>query len=117
MVSLTYPTESIVTRFVVDQQVLTPLDERSIMLTPTDQDSIMCYQLPGSITIDGRPIRGGLDINPTDYAFAGRIYPKPASSQRAAERQRDHRQRAERSLQVDDWNESEDVEVDEEFMG
>lgn len=65
-------------RQTVDQQVLTPLDERSIMSTPADQTSIMCYQLPGSITRDGRPITGGVDINPTDYAFAGRIYPRNA---------------------------------------
>lgn len=60
----------------VDQQVLTPLDERSLMATPADQTSIMCYQLPGSITRDGRPIIGGTDINPTDYAFIGRVYPR-----------------------------------------
>jgi hypothetical protein len=64
-------------RTIVDQQVLTPLDERSIMGTPADQTSIMCYQLPGSITRDGRPIIGGLDINQTDYDFVGRIYPRP----------------------------------------
>ena len=64
-------------RATVDQQVLTPLDERSLMSTPADQTSIMCYQLPASITRDGRPIVGGTDINQTDYAFAGRIYPKP----------------------------------------
>lgn len=58
----------------VDQQVLTPLDERSIFATPADQTSIMCYQLPGLITKDGRPIVGGPDINPTDRAFARRIY-------------------------------------------
>jgi len=54
----------------VDEQVLTPLDERSIFGTPPDQDSIMCYQLPGSITYDGQPIRGGTDINAQDYGFA-----------------------------------------------
>jgi hypothetical protein len=59
----------------VDQQVLTRLDERTLMSTPPDQTSIMCYQLPGSITRDGRPILGGADINATDYLFAGRIYP------------------------------------------
>src|SRR5207248_2959407 len=48
-------------RSVVDQQVLTPLDETSLMGTPADETSIMCYQLPGSITRDGRPIIGGLD--------------------------------------------------------
>jgi hypothetical protein len=62
----------------VDQQVLTSLDESSLMGTPVDQDSIMCYQLPGSITTNGQPIRGGTDINQTDYGFAGRIYPKPS---------------------------------------
>jgi hypothetical protein len=61
----------------VDQQVLTALDESSLMGTPVDQDSIMCYQLPGSITKNGHPIRGGTDINQTDYGFSGRIYPKP----------------------------------------
>ncbi len=60
----------------VDQQVLTSLDESTLMSTPADQTSIMCYQLPGEITTDGEPIIGGLDINETDYDFAGRIYPK-----------------------------------------
>jgi hypothetical protein len=64
----------------VDSNVLTPLDERTIMGTPTDQTSIMCYQLPGSITRDGRPILGGTDINQTDYAFIGRIYPRGSSA-------------------------------------
>ena len=62
-------------RAMVDQQVLTPLDDRSIMSTPADQTSCMCYQLPGEITRDGRPIIGGNDINTTDRAFAQRIYP------------------------------------------
>ncbi|MBZ4422469.1 M12 family metallopeptidase [Myxococcus sp. RHSTA-1-4] len=60
----------------VDQQVLTPLDEQSIFGTPSDQTSIMCYQLPASITRDGKPIVGGMDINMTDYLFAGLIYPR-----------------------------------------
>lgn len=56
--------------------VLTPLDERSIMATPhADEDSIMCYQLPGAITRNGRPIRGGNDINANDRRFAEAIYP------------------------------------------
>ncbi len=66
-------------RATVDQQVLTPLEDATIIGTPADQDSIMCYQLPGSITKDGNPIRGGLDINQSDYHFVGRIYPKPGS--------------------------------------
>lgn len=64
-------------RRTVDQQVLTPLDERSLLGTPPDETSIMAYQIPGSITRNGQPIIGGTDINETDYAFAGRIYPKP----------------------------------------
>jgi hypothetical protein len=70
----------------VDQQVLTPLDERSIMATPADQTSIMCYQLPAEITRDGRPIVGGSDINGTDRIFARRIYPPAPSFDERRER-------------------------------
>lgn len=63
-------------RRTVDQQVLTPLDERTILGTPADENSIMCYQLPGSITRDGHPVAGGTDINRTDFDFIGRIYPR-----------------------------------------
>lgn len=60
----------------VDQQVLTPLEELSLMGTAKpDQTSIMCYQLPAEIMKDGQPVPGGLDINDTDAAFMGRIYP------------------------------------------
>jgi hypothetical protein len=95
-------------REMVDQQVLTPLDQDSIIGTPPDQDSIMCYQLPGSITKSGDPIRGGSDINATDYAFAGRIYPKvPAEEAPSIQ--------APMGL-ADEWSPSEDVEVDEELV-
>lgn len=60
----------------VRDQVLSPLDEGALMATPVDDTSIMCYQLPGSITKSGKPIPGGLDINPTDFAFAAKLYPK-----------------------------------------
>lgn len=64
----------------VDQQVLTPLAARSIMgTTESDPHSIMCYQVPGSITKDGKPIPGGRDINEKDFAFAGAVYPKRVS--------------------------------------
>jgi hypothetical protein len=43
----------------------------------------MCYQIPGSITKDGKPIPGGKDINPTDFAFAASIYPKRVAAPRA----------------------------------
>ena len=89
---------------VVNQQVLTPLDQASIIGTPADQTSIMCYQLPGSITKDGRPIMGGTDINATDYAFAARIYPRPSHSEKHAEKEI----RLAGAMDSD-WDESEDV--------
>jgi hypothetical protein len=60
----------------VREQVLTSLDEASLMATPADETSSMAYQLPGSICKDGKPIIGGTDINESDYAFAARVYPK-----------------------------------------
>jgi hypothetical protein len=67
----------------VEAQVLTPLDERSIMgTTESDPHSIMCYQIPGEITKDGKPIPGGTDINAKDFAFAGAVYPKRVSRAR-----------------------------------
>jgi hypothetical protein len=61
----------------VIQQVLTPIEESSLLGTPhADPHSIMCYQIPGSITKNGMPIAGGLDIDKSDFAFAGSIYPK-----------------------------------------
>jgi hypothetical protein len=69
-------------REVVDQQVLTPLNVRSIFGTPyAEEDSCMCYQLPGSITKDGKPIKGGSDITASDRKFIQGIYPKAAPAQ------------------------------------
>jgi hypothetical protein len=67
----------------VDAQVLTPLADKSIMGTAeSDPHSIMCYQIPGAITKSGKPIVGGTDINPKDFAFAASIYPKSISAPR-----------------------------------
>jgi hypothetical protein len=63
-------------RQTVNEQVLTSLAERSLMATPPFQNSIMCYQLPGSITFSGRPIKGGKNISFSDAMFASKIYPK-----------------------------------------
>ena len=41
----------------------------------------MCYQIPGDITEDGKPIVGGKDIDPQDYAFSALIYPKSVKGQ------------------------------------
>lgn len=58
-------------------QVLTPIEASSIRGTAhADPHSIMCYEVPGTITKDGKPIVGGLDIDAMDYAFAELIYPK-----------------------------------------
>ena len=89
----------------VDAQVLTPLDPQSIYATSADQTSIMCYQLPGSITIDGKPILGGLDINETDYRFAATIYPKTGSTPASALIGGD--------ATGEDWGEHEDPSVGE----
>lgn len=61
----------------VREQVLTPISEKSLFGTEhSDEESIMCYQLPGEITVDGKPIKGGGRINANDAAFIGTIYPK-----------------------------------------
>ena len=66
------------------RNVLTPLEESSIMATPrADSTSIMCYQIPGSITKDGNPIVGGTEISSSDYEFVAQIYPKPGANDRA----------------------------------
>jgi hypothetical protein len=63
----------------VRSQVLTPIEESSLWGTRhADPKSIMCYQIPGSLTKDGKPIVGGPDIDKSDYAFAKKVYPKHA---------------------------------------
>jgi hypothetical protein len=70
----------------VRRQVLTPLEESSLLGTPhADPNSIMCYQIPGEITLNGEPILGGSDINAWDYRFVATIYPKPDASSHGRE--------------------------------
>ena len=64
----------------VRQQVLTPIEESSLVGTLADPKSIMCYQIPGSITKNGKPIAGGLDIDRSDFTFAAKIYPKTGAA-------------------------------------
>jgi hypothetical protein len=64
----------------VRAQVLTPIEESTLMGTTPDPNSIMCYQIPGTITIDGKPIIGGTDIDASDAKFAASIYPKQQGS-------------------------------------
>lgn len=62
----------------VRQQILTPLEENSILGSSfTDETSIMCYQFPASITLDGKPILGGMDFSKVDREHAAKIYPLP----------------------------------------
>jgi len=84
----------------VDAQVLTPLKNSEIVGTAADQTSIMCYQLPGSITKDGKPITGGIDINLLDYAYAARVYPKVGFQTTS---------QAQAAPSADDWTTEEDV--------
>jgi len=69
------------TRAETSRQVLTPLAQASVMgTTEADPLSIMCYQIPAGITKDRLAIKGGSDINPKDYAFAGTLYPARAAA-------------------------------------
>ncbi len=61
-------------------QVLTPIEDSTIKGTTADPKSIMCYQIPGELTKNGKPIIGGLDIDVSDYSFSATIYPKGASA-------------------------------------
>ena len=64
----------------VRAQVLTPIEESSLRGTDADPKSIMCYQIPGELTKDGKPIIGGTDIDTMDSQFAASIYPKKVTS-------------------------------------
>ena len=61
-------------------QVLTPFAVSALKATAvTDVNSIMCYDLPGSIMKDGIAVPGGKDIDNLDAAFAATLYPGPVS--------------------------------------
>ena len=67
----------------VRQQVLTPIEESSLLGSDDpDPKSIMCYQIPGSITKNGKPIIGGLDIDKFDYVFMAKLYPPPKAAKK-----------------------------------
>jgi len=62
----------------VIEQVLTPLSEGSLIATThADPNSIMCYQIAGTLTKNGKPIVGGVDIDASDFDFVHGIYPPP----------------------------------------
>jgi hypothetical protein len=72
----------------VINQVLTPLEDSTIIGSDhADPNSIMCYQIDGSLTKDGKSIIGGKDIDAIDAKFAASFYPKavaPKSTMRMA---------------------------------
>ena len=64
----------------VIEQVLTPFETSALKATAvTDENSIMCYDLPASIMKDGVAVPGGKDINNLDAAFTAKLYPGPVS--------------------------------------
>lgn len=64
----------------VIEQVLTPFDVSALTASnETDENSIMCYDLPGSIMTDGIAVPGGTDIDNLDAQFAANLYPGPVS--------------------------------------
>lgn len=64
-------------RQTVQEQVLTPLEDADLQSTSfADANSIMCYQLPGSIMKTGKPVTGGVDIDRADLDFARLVYPR-----------------------------------------
>lgn len=79
----------------VEQHVLTPIEEASIRGTAhAAPRSIMSYQIPGTLTKDGKPIVGCRDIDKKDYKFAGMIYPRPNKSSSAGKQKTGSRPRS-----------------------
>ena len=62
----------------VRAQILTPLEEYSLTgASPeADEQSIMCYSFPASITKNGVAIPGGSDFTETDRRYFAKAYPK-----------------------------------------
>lgn len=62
-------------RETVNQQVLTPLDPRTLTGTPASVVSAMAYQFPAECVRDRQPIPGGTRPTADDLAFLARLYP------------------------------------------
>lgn len=58
----------------VEQQVLTPIEEASIRRTAhAAPQSIMCYQIPGTLTKDGKPMVGARDIDKKHFTIVMKV--------------------------------------------
>jgi hypothetical protein len=66
-------------RQTVMQQILTPIDEGSLLAGVSsphaDATSIMAYQMPGECTRSGQPIPGGTTLDAIDKEVIGKAYP------------------------------------------
>jgi hypothetical protein len=62
-------------RAMVNQNILTPIDESQLVGSDPEEQSIMCYQFDGDLTIDGKPIIGGTDLTNRDKVAIAKIYP------------------------------------------
>jgi hypothetical protein len=59
----------------VRAQILTSLNERSVMGSKPEVGSIMCYSFSGECTLNGKSIPGGADLTETDKVTAASLYP------------------------------------------
>lgn len=62
------------------QQILNSTPESAFnYASPPDPQSIMCYFFPGSITVNGQPIVGGVDLDDNDKQYIAKAYPLPTT--------------------------------------
>jgi hypothetical protein len=74
------------TEQMVIDQVLTPIDNSELIKTDEpDEHSIMCYQLPAAVMMDGVAVPGGTDIDDNDARFIETVYPLPEQVVAAAQ--------------------------------
>jgi hypothetical protein len=62
---------------IVESQVLRRYDRTNTNFSEFDPESIMMYEVPGSVTIDGSSIRGqNYKLSERDKSFIARMYPR-----------------------------------------
>lgn len=68
------------TRDEVIANVLTPFPPEFSVGGPADVNSVMCYAIPGFLTVDGMAIPGGRDIDQLDYDLTRQLFPPSTST-------------------------------------